>query len=50
MVATYLNQKFALEQMKLEAKRRLDGGFDDDSEICDGQLAEALTRSEFRVL
>jgi hypothetical protein len=50
MVATYLNQKFAVEQMKLEAKRRLDGGLRDDSELFDGQLAESLARSEFRIV
>lgn len=47
MIATYLNQKLATEQMQLEAKRRLDGRLRDDSELFDGQLAESLARSEF---
>jgi len=46
MVATYINQKFALEQMKTEARRRLEAGVRDDTELFEGQLAESLAKSE----
>ena len=46
MIATYLNQKLATEQMQLEAKRRLADTPRDDSELYEGQLAESLARSE----
>jgi hypothetical protein len=44
MVATFLGQGFAVEPMKLEARRRLDSAQPDGSELYDGQLAEALYR------
>jgi hypothetical protein len=46
MVATYINQKLALEQMQVEARRRIDSAQFDGSEFYDGQLADALRQSE----
>lgn len=45
MVATYLNQKIALSEMKVEAARRLAEEEPDDSELYDDQLKEALERA-----
>jgi len=45
MIATYLNQEFALAPMQNEARRRLDIGLCDDSELYEGQLRDALERS-----
>ena len=45
MIATYMNQKFALPPMQNEAQRRLDNGLCDDSELYEGQLRDALERS-----
>ncbi|KIF57688.1 MULTISPECIES: hypothetical protein [Pseudomonas] len=44
MVATFLNQDIAFEQMLIEAKRRMDADERDDTEYFDGQLLEAMTR------
>lgn len=44
VLATYLRQKIALQLIIPEARRRIDAGFDDDSELFDGELAEALQR------
>ena len=44
MVVTYLNQRIALNEIVAEAKRRLDHEQRDDSELYDGQLAEALKK------
>jgi hypothetical protein len=46
MVATYINQKFALIPMQSEAQRRLDLNLSDDSELYEGQLRDALQRSQ----
>jgi hypothetical protein len=45
LIATYMNQKFALAAMQIEAQRRLDIGLRDDSELYEGQLRDALERS-----
>jgi hypothetical protein len=45
MVATYLEQEIATQLMIAEAERRLASGTNDDSELYEGQLAEALKRA-----
>jgi hypothetical protein len=45
MVATYLNQRIATPLMIEEARRRLASGKIDDTELFDGQLSEALQRT-----
>jgi hypothetical protein len=42
MLATYLRQKIALPLMIPEARKRMEAGIDDDSELYDGELAHAL--------
>ena len=42
IVATYLRQEIAIKLMIEEAERRLASGTADDSELYDGELAEAL--------
>ena len=42
MLATYLRQRVALQLIIPEARKRLEAGIDDDSELYDGELAEAL--------
>jgi hypothetical protein len=42
MLATYLRQRIALQIIIPEAHKRLEAGIDDDSELYDGELAEAL--------
>jgi transposase len=41
-LATYLRQKLGLAVVMPEAQRRVESGVDDDSELYDGELAEAL--------
>jgi len=45
MVATYLRQKIAVPLMLAEARRRLDIGVDDGSELYDGELAAAVEQT-----
>ena len=45
MLATYLGQRIALQLIIPEARKRLEAGIDDDSEMYEGQLAEALQRA-----
>jgi hypothetical protein len=45
MLATYINQKFALVPMQKEAQRRIDKGLRDDSELYEGQLHDSLVSS-----
>jgi hypothetical protein len=42
IVAMYLRQNIAIELMVPEARRRLECGYDDDSELYEGALAAAL--------
>jgi hypothetical protein len=42
MIATYLRQKIAIGLMLAEARRRLEGGIEDGSELYDGELAAAV--------
>ncbi len=48
MLATFLRQDMALEAILEEAKKRLVAGFDDDSEMYDGELANAIRDAESR--
>jgi hypothetical protein len=41
-LATLLRQRFAIEHLLPIAKKRLADGDDDDTEIFDGELAEAI--------
>jgi hypothetical protein len=41
-LATYLRQRIALSIIIPEAEKRIASGFDDDSELYDGELADAL--------
>jgi hypothetical protein len=41
-LATLLRQKYAVEHLLPVAKKRLASGIDDDTEIFDGELAEAI--------
>jgi hypothetical protein len=41
-LATFLRQRLATEAVVREARKRLDAGYDDDSELYDGELAAAL--------
>jgi len=45
MVATFLNQRIAIDLMIEEGQRRLAAHFSDDSELFEGQLAEALNKA-----
>jgi hypothetical protein len=40
--APYLRQRFAVEQLLPVAKKILEDGIDDDTEIFDGELQEAI--------
>lgn len=40
MLATFLRQQFATDAIALEARRRLDAGFDDGTEPREGELLE----------
>ncbi len=42
MLATYLRQRIALQLIIPEARKRLNADSDDDSELYEGELAEAL--------
>jgi hypothetical protein len=42
MLATFLRQKIATEDVLDVASRRLEAGFDDGSELYDGELANAV--------
>ena len=46
IVATYLRQRIALQILVPEARRRIEAGYDDDSEMYDGELPEALRGAE----
>lgn len=46
MIATYLRQGIAVQLLVEEARRRIESGSRDDSELFEGQLAEALERSQ----
>jgi hypothetical protein len=48
IVAMYLRQKIGLELMIPEARRRLDSGYDDESEWYDGQLAASLESATYK--
>jgi hypothetical protein len=45
LVATYLDQRIAMALMIDEARRRMESAARDDSELYDGQLAEAFRRA-----
>jgi hypothetical protein len=42
VLATFLRQRFGLEIVIPEARRRVASGYDDDSELYDGELEAAL--------
>ena len=42
VLATYLRQRIGLAVVVPEATKRVESGFDDDSELYDGELANAL--------
>ena len=42
ILATYLRQRIALQLVMPEARKRLETGFNDDSEMYEGELSEAL--------
>jgi hypothetical protein len=42
MVATFLRQEIATDVLLEEAKRRLELGFDDESELYEGELASVM--------
>jgi hypothetical protein len=42
ILAMFLRQRFGLEIVIPEARKRLASGFDDDSELYEGELAAAL--------
>ena len=44
MLATYLRQEIAVEVILPEARRRLEAGIDDDSEMFEWELAEVVQR------
>jgi len=46
ILATYLRQRIAFQLVMPEARKRLEAGFDDDSEIYDGELAQALKAAD----
>jgi hypothetical protein len=46
MIATYINQNIATEEMRVEGRRRLNKGQCDHSELYDGQLAEAVAKNQ----
>jgi len=41
-LATFLRQRFAVEQLLPVAKKRLEDGIDDDTEMFDGELQQAI--------
>ncbi len=43
-LATYLRQRIALQLIIPEARKRVESGFDDDTEMYEGELAAALQR------
>ena len=45
MLATYLRQRVALRLIILEARKRVENGIDDDSELYPGELANALQQA-----
>jgi hypothetical protein len=45
MLATFIRQGIALPLVVPEARRRLEAGIDDDSEIYDGELAHAVAHA-----
>ena len=45
ILATYIRQRIALSLVVPEARRRLEAGFRDDSEVYDGELAAALAEA-----
>jgi hypothetical protein len=45
MLATFLRQRIALALVIPEARKRIDAGFEDGSELYDGELAKALERT-----
>lgn len=42
ILATYIRQKIGLSVVVPEARKRLAAGFDDESELYDGELANAV--------
>jgi hypothetical protein len=48
MLATFLRQRIATEVIAREAQRRLDAGYDDDSELYEGELAVAVQEASKR--
>ena len=46
-VATFLGQKLAVEQLIPVAKKRVEEQYDDDSELYDGELLDALREAEY---
>ena len=45
-LATYIRQRIALSLVVPEARKRVESGFDDDTENFDGELREALQKVE----
>jgi hypothetical protein len=48
MLATFLRQDIATDWILEEAQRRLNAGFDDDSEMYEGELAEKVQEARER--
>jgi hypothetical protein len=48
MLATFLRQELAMEVILPEAKKRLEAGIDDDSELYEGELAAAYREATER--
>src|SRR4051812_4518901 len=46
-MATFLNQRFAVEDLLPLAKKRIQDRFDDDTELYDGHLASAIEEAEY---
>ena len=48
VLATFLRQDIAMDCVLEEAVRRLNAGFDDDSELFEGELAESVQYAQDR--
>ena len=46
-LATCLRQRIAVDHLLLLAKRRIEDGFDDDTEIYDAELARTIKETEY---
>ena len=49
LLATFLRQEIATDSILEEAIRRLDAGFDDESEMYEGELAEKVQKMRERL-